>query len=122
MVTVHDGSAYPKQLQQAACDAFKQLGGDCILQFDLSAGQDLLADLQGVASQNPDIIYFPVYTEDGVALMKALPQAGFSDPTLISSDGLLSADFLAKAGGSTEGMYLSGPRGGEGIHRVHAEI
>ncbi len=109
MVTVHDGSAYPKQLQQAACDAFKQLGGDCILQFDLSAGQDLLTGLRGVASQTPDVIYFPVYTDDGVALMKALPQAGFSDPALISSDGLLSADFLAKAGGGTEGMYLSGP-------------
>ena len=31
MITVHDGSAYPQQLQQAACDDFEQLGGDCIL-------------------------------------------------------------------------------------------
>ena len=41
--------------------------------------------------------------------MKVIPQAGFANPALISSDGLLSSDFLEKAGISTEGMYLSGP-------------
>jgi branched-chain amino acid transport system substrate-binding protein len=109
MVTVHDGTAYPQQLQQAACDDFKALGGECILQFDLSTGQNLLSALQAVAPQKPDVVYFPLYTDDGVALMKAIPQAGFNDPALISSDGLLSPDFIQKAGPGTEGMYLSGP-------------
>ncbi len=109
MVTVHDGTAYPEQLQQAACDNFKQLGGDCILQIDLSKDKDLHAALQAVAPQNPDVIYFPLYTDDGVALIKTIPQAGFSDLALISSDGLLSTDFIEKAGALTEGMYLSGP-------------
>lgn len=109
MVTVHDGTAYPQQLQQAACDDFKALGGQCILQLDLSAGQDLLSALQAVAPQIPDVIYFPLYTDDGVAVMKAIPQAGFTDPALISSDGLLSTDFVKRAGPGTEGMYLSGP-------------
>lgn len=109
MVTVHDGTAYPLQLQQAACDNFKQLGGACILQFDLSSGKDVLSALRDIAPQNPDVIYFPLYTDDGVALMKAIPQAGLSDPALISSDGLLSTDFIEKAGPATENMYLSGP-------------
>jgi branched-chain amino acid transport system substrate-binding protein len=109
MVTVHDGSAYPRELQQAACDVFQQLGGTCILQIDLSKGQDLLTALQNVAAQQPDVIYFPLYTDDGVTLMQAIPTAGFSDPALISSDGLLSSDFIQKAGAATEGMYLSGP-------------
>jgi branched-chain amino acid transport system substrate-binding protein len=109
MVTVHDGSAYPKQLQQAACDVFTQLGGECIEQIDLSAGQNLLTTLQNAASQNPDVVYFPLYTDDGVTFMKDILGAGFSDPALISSDGLLSPDFLEKAGPETEGIYLSGP-------------
>src|SRR5512140_3081517 len=109
MVTVHDGTAYPEQLQQQACDDFKQLGGECILQFDLSAGKNLAAALHDAAAEAPDVIYFPLYTDDGVALMKAIPQAGLSDPALISSDGLLSTDFIQKAGKATEGMYLSGP-------------
>jgi branched-chain amino acid transport system substrate-binding protein len=109
MVTVHDGTAYPEQLQQAACDSFKQLGGECILQFDLSSGIPILDELKAVAPQDPDVIYFPLYTDDGLALMKAVPQAGLHDPALISSDGLLSTDFVQKAGTGTEGMYLSGP-------------
>ncbi|MGE5073520.1 MAG: branched-chain amino acid ABC transporter substrate-binding protein [Anaerolineae bacterium] len=109
MITVHDGTAYPKQLQQAACDDFKQLGGECILQLDLSTGQDPVAVLRSFSAQDPDVIYFPLYTDDGVALMQALPAAGFSNPALISSDGLFSTDFIQKAGTGTEGMYLSGP-------------
>ncbi len=109
MVSIHDGTPYPKQLQQAACDNFKQLGGDCILQFDVSSGINVLDALKAISPQNPDVIYFPVYTDAGVALMQAIPQAGLNDPALISSDGLLSTDFLQKAGPATEGMYLSGP-------------
>ena len=109
MVTVHDGTAYPKQLQQAACDVFQQLGGSCILQIDMRSGTDLVTALQSVASQNPDVVYFPLYTDDGVAVMRALPQSGFSDPALISSDGLLSSDFVKRGGPGTDGMYLSGP-------------
>jgi branched-chain amino acid transport system substrate-binding protein len=109
MLTVHDGSAYPKQLQQAACESFENLGDSCILQIDLSSSQDIAAALSTAADQDPDVIYFPLYTDDGVALINAIPQAGFSNPALISSDGLLSTDFLQKAGTGTEGMYLSGP-------------
>jgi branched-chain amino acid transport system substrate-binding protein len=109
MVTVHDGSAYPKQLQEEACTDFQRLGGDCVLQYDLSASNNLVSALRTAAARNPDVVYFPLYTEDGVAVMQALQDAGFSDPALISSDGLLSKDFLEKAGVATEGMYMSGP-------------
>ncbi len=109
MVTIHDGTAYPKQLQQAACDSFQQLGGKCIQQIDLSTGQDVLTALQAAAPLNPDVIYFPLYTDDGLAVTKALPQAGLANAAWISSDGLLSSDFLQKAGSGIEGMYLSGP-------------
>ncbi len=108
MITVHDGSAYPKQLQQEACDDFERLGGQCILQFDLHSGA-LGTVLRIASADNPDVIYFPLYTEDGVAVMQAIQQTGLGNPALISSDGLLSKDFLQKAGASTEGMYMSGP-------------
>lgn len=109
MLTIHDGTAYPKELQQAACDNFDQLGGTCVEQVDLSNKQDLMAVLQAAASLNPDVIYFPVYTEDGIAISKAIPQAGFNNPALMSSDGLISTDFIQKTRPNTEGMYLSGP-------------
>ncbi len=109
MITIHDGTAYPKQLQQEACDDFQRLGGECILQLDLSTVTNIGTSLRIAAVDNPDVIYFPLYTEDGVAVMEAIQGAGLPDPALISSDGLLSKDFLEKAGRTTEGMYMSGP-------------
>lgn len=109
MLTIHDGTAYPKELQQAACDNFKQLGGECVEQIDLSNGQDLLTMLQAAVPLNPDVIYFPVYTDNGIAIIKALPQAGFTNPALMSSDGLISKDFIQKTQPNSNGMYLSGP-------------
>ncbi len=109
MITIHDGTAYPKQLQQEACDDFQRLGGECILQFDLSSGSDVGTALRIASVNDPDVIYFPLYTDDGVAVMEAIQSANLPDPALISADGLLSKDFIEKAGPATEGMYMSGP-------------
>jgi branched-chain amino acid transport system substrate-binding protein len=109
MLTIHDGTPYPKELQQAACDSLRQLGGECVLQMDLSQTPDLMAALQAAAAENPDVIYYPLYTEDGVAVTKAIFQVGLANAALLSSDGLLSTDFIQKAGPNTQGMYLSGP-------------
>lgn len=109
MITFHDGTAYPKQLQQAACDSFQQLGGTCIQQIDLSAGPDVPTVLKNAATQNPDVLYYPVYTKDGVAITKAVADAGLSSVALISSDGLLSTDFTSQSQPASSGMYLSGP-------------
>jgi branched-chain amino acid transport system substrate-binding protein len=109
MLTIHDGTPYPKELQQAACDSFSQMGGECIEQIELSAGQDILTTLQNAAPENPDVIYLPLYTEDGIAVTKAIFQAGLVNAALMSSDGLLSSDFVDKTEPNSEGMYLSGP-------------
>ena len=109
MLTIHDGTPYPKELQQAACDNFQQLGGTCVVQIDLSSGQNILTVLQAAALLNPDVIYFPVYTENGIAITEDIPQAGFNDPALMSSDGLISQDFIQRTQPTTDGMYLSGP-------------
>ncbi len=109
MLTIHDGTPYPKELQQSACDSFQQLGGVCVEQIDLNQGQDILTSLKSAAALNPDAIYFPVYTNDGIAITKAIPLAGFNNPALLSSDGLISQDFIQKTGPNSDGMYLSGP-------------
>ena len=108
MITFHDGTAYPKQLQQAACDSFNQIGGNCIQQIDLS-GQDIPTLLKNAANLNPDVLYYPVYTKDGVAITRAVSDAGLGNVALISSDGLLSTDFIIQSQPASAGMYLSGP-------------
>ena len=109
MVTIHDGTAYPKQLQDIACQTLQQLGGKCVQQIQISSGQDMTPILQSIAADKPDVIYYPVYTVDGVNITKGIAGAGLSNVALLSSDGLISPDFIKQTGTASEGMYLSGP-------------
>lgn len=111
MITFHDGTAYAKGLQQAACDSFQQLGGVCDSQVDLRYGENqvITGTLKAAASMTPLVIYFPVYTDDGVAIVDAIHQAGLTNVALIGSDGLLNKDFLQQTQPFSDGMYLSGP-------------
>jgi branched-chain amino acid transport system substrate-binding protein len=109
MITLHDGTAYPKQLQEASCQSFEQLGGQCLQQIEFTSGQDMTSVLQGIAGNKPDVLYYPVYAEDGANITKEAKASGLSNVTLISSDGLLSPDFIKQTGSFSEGMYLSGP-------------
>jgi len=109
MVTIHDGTAYPKQLQQAACDSFERLGGTCTGQFEIASGEDVTGVLEQTSALDPDLVYFPVYTDDGVAIVNGAKDAGLANAALISSDGLLSSDFISQTSESSQGMYLSGP-------------
>lgn len=109
MVTIHDGTPYAQELQQTACDTLKQLGGECIHQIQITSGQDVTAVLQTAALDNPEVLFFPVYAVDGAAITNGAGLAGLDKAVLMSSDGLLSADFIQQTQPASEGMYLSGP-------------
>jgi branched-chain amino acid transport system substrate-binding protein len=109
MITIHDGTAYAEELQQTACDTLKQLGGDCIRQIQIASGQDVTAILQSAAVDDPEVLFFPVYAVDGAAITNGASLAGLENTVLMSSDGLLSADFIQQTQPASEGMYLSGP-------------
>jgi branched-chain amino acid transport system substrate-binding protein len=109
MVTVHDGTPYAQELQQTACDTLTRLGGQCIHQIEIAAGQDVLPVLQQAALDVPGVLFFPLYAVDGAAITNNAILAGLENTVLMSSDGLLSADFIAQTLPASEGMYLSGP-------------
>ncbi|MFZ1040821.1 MAG: branched-chain amino acid ABC transporter substrate-binding protein [Anaerolineales bacterium] len=109
MATIHDGTSYPEQLQAAACQSFEQFGGECTQQIQITSGQDMAATLQSIAANKPDVIYYPVYTADGVKITQEAAAAGLANVILISSDGLFNASFIQQAEPAAEGIYLSGP-------------
>ena len=109
MITIHDGTPYAQELQQTACDTLKQLGGNCIRQIQITSGQDVTAILQSAAVDDPEVLFFPVYAVDGAAITNGASLAGLENTVLMSSDGLLSADFIQQTQPASEGMYLSGP-------------
>lgn len=109
MITIHDGTPYARELQQAACETLTQLGGQCTRQVEIEAGEDVLPILQQAALDAPDVLFYPLYAVDGAAITNNATLAGLEDTVLMSSDGLLSADFIAQTQPASEGMYLSGP-------------
>ena len=108
MTTFNDGTAYSQELQAAACENFVQLGGTCLGTVQIKSGEDLTAKMDWIAKLHTDVLYYPVYTEEGVAITESIAKAGITS-ALIASDGLLSKDFAQKAAATSEGMYISGP-------------
>lgn len=108
MATIHDGTPYSNELQAAACEVLVQLGGECIAQIQIESGTDLTSTVDWVKQLNPDVLYYPLYTTDGVAVTNRAAEVGLSS-ALVSSDGLLSSDFIQQTQDASRGMYLSGP-------------
>lgn len=108
IATLHDGTPYSMELQEAACQSFEQLGGECLAQVQIESGQNPELEMVRIASLEPEALYFPLYTTDGVAVTK-LASRLMTDAALISSDGLLSTDFVSQVRNPAQGMYLSGP-------------
>ncbi len=109
LVTVHDGSPYSEQLQQATCARFEELGGICLEQIQIQSGESVQSAIQRIAQLSPEAVYFPLNTTDGVALTRGLFEVGLTNIALISSDGLFSKDFIEQTMPASNGMYLSGP-------------
>lgn len=108
MSTLHDGTPYSMELQAAACENFEKLGGDCLGIIQFKSGEDMSAKILWLSKLHTDVVYFPVYTTDGIAILNKIVENGIRS-ALISSDGLLSSDYIQKTIGISQGMYLSGP-------------
>jgi len=109
MATIHDGGAYANELQAEACSVFEALGGKCVKQVLLESGTNPADALKAISLLAPEALYYPVYTVDGVAITREAAHAGMANVALISSDGLLSKDFVSQTKKFSEGMYMSGP-------------
>lgn len=109
MATIHDGTPYSEELQAEACAIFQALGGKCVAQYHLESGVSPQGALSHIVLFKPEVLYYPLYTVDGVAVTREAAAAGLANTALISSDGLLSTDFVSQTKTFSEGMYISGP-------------
>lgn len=109
--TIHDGSAYAEGLVSDFTGFFEEMGGEITMAEAVSDGQtDMNPVLTNVASSAPEIIFFPIFTDEGGFIAdQAGDVAGLEDVALMGSDGLFSLDFVDAAGPNVEGMYLSSP-------------
>ena len=109
--TIHDGSPYADGLQAVFADTFEALGGTITVREAIQVQEtDFTSVLTSIGSDSPDVLYFPIFAaEGGLITQQARQTDGLADTTLIGSDGMLSADYVAAAGDAVEGVYLSGP-------------
>lgn len=109
--TIHDGSIYAESLTEVFAEEFEALGGEITLATAVNEGQtDMNAVLTNVAESEPELIYMPVFTDEGGFLVDQHADiSGLEDVILFGSDGLFSLDFVEAAGPAVEGMYLSAP-------------
>ena len=111
VVTIHDGSPYAQQLQQVFADNFKQLGGKVLSQEAISPNDvDMHPLLTRIASEKPDLIYFPVFTAAAAQILRqARETPGLEKVALMGGGSLLSADFIEAAGPSVTGFRIGYP-------------
>jgi branched-chain amino acid transport system substrate-binding protein len=109
--TIHDGSIYAESLVGVFGEEFEALGGEITLATAVNEGQtDMIQALTNVAESGPELIYLPIFTDEGGFIVdQAADVAGLEDVLLFGSDGMFSLPFVTAAGPNVEGMYLSAP-------------
>ncbi len=108
VAAIHDGDPYTSGLTAAFSDSFGNLGGAVTI-FAISKGDiDLTPVLTEMAAGSPDSIFFPLFANEGIALLRQIGEvAGLEDVALIGGAALLGPTVLAVP--ESEGVYFPGP-------------
>jgi branched-chain amino acid transport system substrate-binding protein len=111
VVTIHDGSPYAQQLQQVMADNFTQMGGKVLSQEAIAPTDvDMHPLLTRIASEKPDLIYFPVFTAAAAQIVRQAKETpGLEKTKLMGGGSLLSADFIEATGPSIVGFQIGYP-------------
>ncbi len=111
VVTIHDGSPYAQQLQQVFADNFKAMGGKVLSQEAIAPSDvDMHPLLTRIASEKPDLIYFPVFTAAAAQILRQAKETpGLEKTALMGGGSLASADFIEAAGPSVVGFRIGYP-------------
>jgi branched-chain amino acid transport system substrate-binding protein len=112
VATINDGSPYSDGLVGAFEENFTALGGTITAHQAVGPDDtDMRPVLTDIATTNPELLYFPVFTKaGGFIATQSKEVSGLENVKgLMGADGLFSPDFIAAAGSAAEGMYLSSP-------------
>ena len=108
MAAIHDGDPYTSGLAGAFTSAFEELGGSVAVATISRGDTDMAPILTQIAAGSPDGLFFPLFQEEGAAIVRQVGQVpGLADTTLIGGAALLVSEFLAIP--ESEDVYLPGP-------------
>ena len=109
MATINDGDPYTQGLTASFGVAFRNLGGEVVLDTAVGAADtDMRSVLTEAAAAGAELIFFPIFQPAGDFVAgQAKEVAGLEDVVLMGADGLLSDTYVVLP--QTKGMYFSGP-------------
>ena len=109
--TIQDGSLYSSSVAQSFAVAFEALGGTITSESTIDPGaSDFSAVLGPIASDSPDLLYFPVFmSAGGYIITQARSTSGLESAFLMGSDGLNTPAVVSAAGADVEGFLVTGP-------------
>jgi branched-chain amino acid transport system substrate-binding protein len=100
---------YTGQIQAAFAQEFERLGGKVVAQETVNSGDtDMHPVLTAIAALGPDLIYAPIYQEEGALIAVQRADVGLGDVTMMSTETLWSESFSEAAGDAAVGVYVSG--------------
>ncbi|MBN1218519.1 MAG: branched-chain amino acid ABC transporter substrate-binding protein [Anaerolineae bacterium] len=108
LATVHDGSPYGEGLVNEMANAFKELGGEVVIQEAVAVGDtDMRPVLTKIGAESPDMIYFGGFVAEGAFLASQRADVGLQDVIFMGADGIKADDYITAAGDAAEGTYAS---------------
>ena len=85
-----NSSDYSIGLTRAFRNQLKRRGGEVIIEANAQAGtKDFKAQISSIKAKNPDVLYLPIYYNEGALIAVQAKQLGLNVPT-IGGDGLVS--------------------------------
>lgn len=89
-ILLDNSSDYSIGLAKSFKSQFKKLGGEIVIETNAQAGtKDFKAQISNIKAKNPDVLYLPIYYNEGALIALQAKQLGLKVPT-IGGDGLAS--------------------------------
>ncbi|MEN8198739.1 MAG: branched-chain amino acid ABC transporter substrate-binding protein [Thermodesulfobacteriota bacterium] len=122
--TIHDSDIYTRGLVDSFTRAFRELGGEVVLESAVNKGDsDMLPVLTAVAGSGAQLLFFPLFQPEGNHIvLQARKMETFAEILLISDGALIEQSFIEAVGDDGKGMLFVGPRRpeGEAVDRLAA--
>jgi branched-chain amino acid transport system substrate-binding protein len=111
VVAIHDGSPYAQQLAAVMAENFKKMGGEVLSTEAVDPKDvDMHPVLTRVASEKPDLVYFPVFVAAAAQILRQAKETPGLEKTLLLGGGsLMAADFIEAAGPAVMNFQIGYP-------------
>jgi len=111
VVTVHDGSPYAQQLTIVMAKNYAAMGGKVLSQEAVSPTDvDMHPLLTRVATEKPDVLYFPVFVAAGAQILRQAKETpGLEKTGLLGSSAMMAPDMIEASKDAIKGFKITYP-------------